>query len=292
MSCLHYSADKEPCLYTISADKEPCLYTSSADKEPCLVYTSSADKEPCLVYTSSADKEPCLYTSNADKEPCLVYTTSADKEPCLYTSSAEKEPCLYTSSAEKEPCLYTSSADKEPCFYTSSADKEPCLENAVKNGQVFVEGLVELSTRLLKQCDHILLLDEVDKGRVEPKLLPTSELIRRKKAGKSLEEEETNYKSSCSIASWIGLPMNQFCLEGLPSRLELSPSITTNKTTSAHSAVIKSRDVAYQTYKTSFDKMVQEIESTKNSLLLTETLWSQSWNSSVEKVKGLYQTES
>ncbi|KAK0063353.1 hypothetical protein Bpfe_006994 [Biomphalaria pfeifferi] len=165
-------------------------------------------------------------------------------------------------------------------------------ENAVKNGQVFVEGLVELSTRLLKQCDHILLLDEVDKGRVEPKLLPTSELIRRKKAGKSLEEEETNYKSSCSIASWIGLPMNQFCLEGLPSRLELSPSITTNKTTSAHSAVIKSRDLAYQTYKTSFDKMVQEIESTKNSLLLTETLWSQSWNSSVEKVKGLYQTES
>ncbi|KAH9500703.1 hypothetical protein Btru_076318 [Bulinus truncatus] len=170
----------------------------------------------------------------------------------------------------------------------TSSQQESSLEHA----KIFLDGLVELSTHQLHQYDKILLLDQVDKGKVEPKLLPTSQLIRRKKAGKSLEEEDNNYQSSSSIASWIGIPMNQMCLNGLPSNLELSPPVTTNKTTLVHSAIIKSRDLAYQTYKNVFENILQEIESNKKSLLTSEALWETSWKNSVSKVKSLYQTES
>ena len=43
-----------------------------------------------------------------------------------------------------------------------------------------------------------------------------------------------------------GIPSNQFVVAGRPSRLQVTSTVNTRKTTLAHSAVIKARDKAYE----------------------------------------------
>ena len=42
-----------------------------------------------------------------------------------------------------------------------------------------------------------------------------------------------------------GVPSNQLVIEGRPSKLQVSPTVPTKKTTLAHSATVKARDKAY-----------------------------------------------
>ncbi|RUS87186.1 hypothetical protein EGW08_005026 [Elysia chlorotica] len=154
-----------------------------------------------------------------------------------------------------------------------------------------MERIVKTAELQLSQYDGMLVVDDVEKGRVDPTLYPTSELIRRMNAGEPLEDDEDKGSLPRGKASWIGIPSNQFVLEGRPSRLQVTPTVNTRKTTLAHSAVVKARDKAYEDYKEQFEHTLREIEEEKERLMLSEQRWENAWETSVDKVRRLYQTE-
>ncbi|XP_035827051.1 coiled-coil domain-containing protein 180 [Aplysia californica] len=161
----------------------------------------------------------------------------------------------------------------------------------LEQSKAFLDRLVRVSELQLLQYDALMVIDDVEKGRVEPTRYPTSELIRRKNAGEPLEDEEDKDALPRGKANWIGVPSNQFVVEGRPSKLQVTPTIPTRKTTLAHSATVKARDKAYLDYKEQFENMLQQIEKEKERLLISEQRWEESWEKSVEKVKDLYQKE-
>lgn len=161
-------------------------------------------------------------------------------------------------------------------------------ENAEDNARKFLEGLARLSENQLLQYDNELVVDDVEKGRVDPKKYPTTELIRRKNAGEPLEDSEDKDALPRGKNTWPGIPSNELVAGERPNKPQLTASVTTAKTTLAHSAAVKSRDKAFQEYKTQFEKALQDIEDEKQRLLVAEQRWMDSWNTSVEKVKMLY----
>ncbi|KAK3801077.1 hypothetical protein RRG08_027281 [Elysia crispata] len=177
--------------------------------------------------------------------------------------------------------------------YVEAVDKHTAQRQAcaLKESVVFMERMVKTAELQLLQYDGMLVVDDVEKGRVEPTLYPTSELIRRMNAGEPLEDDEDKGSLPRGKASWIGIPSNQFVVEGRPSRLQVTPTVNTRKTTLAHSAVIKARDKAYEDYKEQFEHTLRQIDEEKERLMLSEQRWEQAWETSVDKVRRLYQTE-
>jgi len=64
--------------------------------------------------------------------------------------------------------------------------------------------------------------------------------------------------------------------------------ITTVKTTAGHTAALEARNWAYQEYKSHFESTLQSIENSRQQHLVAEQRWTDSWHSSVQKVKNLY----
>lgn len=164
-------------------------------------------------------------------------------------------------------------------------------ECALQESGTFLERMINTAELQLLQYDGMLVVDDVEKGRVEPTLYPTCELIRRMNAGEPLEDDEDKGALPRGKASWIGIPSNQFVVEGRPSRLQVTPTVNTRKTTLAHSAVVKARDKAYEDYKEQFEHTLRQIEEEKDRLMLSEQRWEQAWEASVDKVRKLYHTE-
>ncbi|GFO20003.1 coiled-coil domain-containing protein 180-like [Plakobranchus ocellatus] len=177
--------------------------------------------------------------------------------------------------------------------YTEAVNKHTIQrqECALQESTLFMERMVKTAELQLLQYDGMLVVDDVEKGRVEPTLYPTSELIRRMNAGEPLEDDEDKGALPRGKASWIGIPSNQFVIEGRPSRLQVTPTVNTRKTTLAHSAVIKARDKAYEDYREQFERTLKQIEDEKERLILSEQRWEQAWDASVDKVRRLYQKE-
>jgi len=63
-------------------------------------------------------------------------------------------------------------------------------ELAISQGKAFIERLAKASEQLLLQFDNLLIIDDVEKGRVPATKYPTSELLRRKNANIPLEDRE------------------------------------------------------------------------------------------------------
>ncbi|XP_059166254.1 coiled-coil domain-containing protein 180-like isoform X2 [Physella acuta] len=161
-------------------------------------------------------------------------------------------------------------------------------ETALENSKVFLDNLQQIVQHQLQQYDEMIVVDDIKKGRVAFKHQPTTELIRRKQAGEQYDASEEKDIQPKGKATWIGIPSNQFFTGKAPSKLLLTTTIVTQKTTMAHHAVIQARDVAFEEYKKQFERLLQEIETNKEKLLFTEKQWEDSWNLSVEKVKYLY----
>ncbi|CAL1536576.1 unnamed protein product [Lymnaea stagnalis] len=164
-------------------------------------------------------------------------------------------------------------------------------EFALQFAKNFLLRFEETYEKQLEQYDNMLVVDDVDKGRADLKLHSTSELIRRKLAGKSIEDEDEKTATERGRNNWLGVPSNQFVLGGMPSQLELTATVATKKTTLAHSSTIQARDKAYQKYKECFDQILLDINDNKEKLTTDETRWRASWQTSVKRVKSLYQKE-
>ncbi|KAL3871453.1 hypothetical protein ACJMK2_039450 [Sinanodonta woodiana] len=161
-------------------------------------------------------------------------------------------------------------------------------DTAVEQAKEFMSSLLELSKSQLGLYDKVLVIDDIEKGRVEPTKYPTSELIRRKNAGEPLEDDEDKDAVPRGQSTWSGIPANELVAAPIPSKVQLTPTVTTFKTTLGHSAAIAARDKSYQDYKKQFETTLHMIEEEKQCLVLAEQRWLDSWNTSVQKVKDLY----
>ncbi|XP_076092470.1 coiled-coil domain-containing protein 180-like isoform X4 [Mytilus galloprovincialis] len=173
--------------------------------------------------------------------------------------------------------------------YISAVEKQTKELQVVtlEQAKTFVEQLSRTAENQLVQYDNLLTVDDVEKGRVEPKKYPTSELIRRRNQGLPLEDDEDKNALPRGKNTWTGMPSNELVTEA-SAKPQLTASVTTAKTTLGHTATITARDKAYQEYKNKFEKTLEMIEEEKQKLLLAEQRWMDSWNTSVEKVKQLY----
>ena len=97
------------------------------------------------------------------------------------------------------------------------------------------------------QFTKILILFPL-KG-VDPKRLKTSALMRRKKAGLPLEDNEYIPLIKRGSRQWVGVPVDQLTGKNRPAKPQLSAAITTGKTTLAHQALVDSRDQVYKVSK-------------------------------------------
>lgn len=159
---------------------------------------------------------------------------------------------------------------------------------AVEHAKTLLDALSRLAEQQLLQFDRLLVVDDVEKGRVEPTKYPTSELIRRKNAGEPMEDEEDKDALPRGKGNWLGMPSNQLVAENRPAKPLLTPTVQTAKTTLGHSSTVKARDSAYGDYKAQFEGTLVMIEDEKNRLARDEEHWTNSWQTSVQRIKDLY----
>ena len=179
--------------------------------------------------------------------------------------------------------------ERHKCYISTVEDQTKQLKDTtLEQAKTFVEQLSRTAENQLVQYDNLLTVDDVEKGRIEPKKYPTSELIRRKNAGQPLQDDEDKDALPRGKNIWTGIPSNELVIEGVVSKPQLTPSVTTAKTTLGHSATVAARATSYKDYKLNFEKTLEAIEEEKQKLLLAEQRWMDSWNMSVEKVKQLF----
>ncbi|XP_065931470.1 coiled-coil domain-containing protein 180 isoform X4 [Magallana gigas] len=174
--------------------------------------------------------------------------------------------------------------------YVAAVEKhtKDLQNSALSHAQTFIDVLARTAEHQLLQYDNLLVIDDVIKGRVESPKYPTSELIRRKNAGLPLEDDEDKGALPRGKNTWPGTPNNELVIGEPPSKVTLTASITTAKTTLGQSATITARESAYQDYKAEFEKTLKWIDSERQKLMQAEQRWVDSWNTSVDKVKQLY----
>lgn len=174
--------------------------------------------------------------------------------------------------------------------YVAAVEKhtKDLQSSALSHAQTFIDVLARTAEHQLLQYDNLLVIDDVIKGRVESPKYPTSELIRRKNAGLPLEDDEDKGALPRGKNTWPGTPNNELVIGEPPSKVTLTASITTAKTTLGQSATITARESAYQDYKAEFEKTLKWIDRERQKLMQAEQRWVDSWNTSVDKVKQLY----
>nr|KAG5705812.1 hypothetical protein BaRGS_027471 [Batillaria attramentaria] len=123
---------------------------------------------------------------------------------------------------------------------------------AVEHAKTLLDALPRLAEQQLVQYDGLLVVDDVEKGR---------------------------------------MPLNQLVAENRPSKLQLTPTVQTSKTTLGHSSTVKARDSAYEDYKVQFENTLAMIEEEKERLVRDEEHWTNSWLTSVQRVKDLHQPQ-
>ncbi|XP_077986671.1 coiled-coil domain-containing protein 180-like [Glandiceps talaboti] len=161
-------------------------------------------------------------------------------------------------------------------------------ESSVDLGNDFVKKLSTTGEQILLMLDSLLVVDDVETGRVDPKKHKTSTLIKRKQSGKALEDDEYKPVIERGSRAWQGIPSNEFVLTDPPTQPDLTASVTTAKTTLGHAALVEARDSAYQEYLAEFHKNLQNIAEQKEEQVIAEDRWTDNWHTSVEKVKTLY----
>ncbi|XP_033732294.1 coiled-coil domain-containing protein 180-like isoform X1 [Pecten maximus] len=174
--------------------------------------------------------------------------------------------------------------------YVSAVEKhtKELQELTVEHAKTFLEILARSSENQLLQYDNLLVVDDIERGRVDAKKYPTSELIRRRNAGLPLEDSDDKDALPRGKTVWTGIPNNELVVGTPPTKVQTTASVTTAKTTLGHSSVVKARDSAYHDYKVQFADTLQSIEDERQRLIHAEDRWMESWNKNIEKVCELF----
>nr|XP_028571004.1 coiled-coil domain-containing protein 180 isoform X2 [Podarcis muralis] len=167
----------------------------------------------------------------------------------------------------------------------STKQQEDCLINCA---QRFVSSLAATTEKMLVEMDASLTVDDVQQGKVEVPREKTCTLIRRKKAGLSLEREEYKLVAERGSRTWPGIPRTT--LVGFPNQIicRETTSLTTSKTTLGHMAAVEKRDAVYVGFKELLEVEFARIKKEKTALLMKAQHWTDWWKKSVQKIKQLY----
>uniref|UniRef100_A0A8C5SPJ3 Coiled-coil domain-containing protein 180 n=1 Tax=Laticauda laticaudata TaxID=8630 RepID=A0A8C5SPJ3_LATLA len=154
--------------------------------------------------------------------------------------------------------------------------------------QRFVSTLATCTETILMELDNSLTIDDVQVGKTEKVREKTITLIRRKKAGLSLEVEEQKLVAERGSRIWPGIP--QTTNPSLPDQIIFpeTASVTTAKTTLGHVAAVKERDAVYTKFKETLKMEFARIKEENTAHLMKTQHWAHWWKKSVQKIKQLY----
>ncbi|XP_044295726.1 coiled-coil domain-containing protein 180 isoform X2 [Varanus komodoensis] len=170
-------------------------------------------------------------------------------------------------------------------IHLCTKELESCV---IECAQGFVSTLADATEKILVGLDNCLTVDDVQQGKIEHPREKVSTLIRRKKAGLSLEAEECKLVAERGSRTWPGLPRTT--LLALPSQIicRETASVTTAKTTLGHVAAVEERDVAYVKFKQLLEAEFTRIKEEKTAQLMKAQHWADWWKKSVQIIKQLY----
>ncbi|KAM3825717.1 coiled-coil domain-containing protein 180 [Vipera latastei] len=158
----------------------------------------------------------------------------------------------------------------------------------IECAQKFVSTLATCTETILMELDNSLTIDDVQLGKTEKVREKTLTLMRRKKAGLSLEVEERKLVAERGSRTWPGIP--QTTIPSLPKQVifQETASVTTAKTTLGHVAAVEERDAVYAKFKEKLELEFARIKEENSSHLMKTQHWAHWWKKSVQKIKQLY----
>uniref|UniRef100_A0ABM5F6F7 Coiled-coil domain-containing protein 180 n=1 Tax=Pogona vitticeps TaxID=103695 RepID=A0ABM5F6F7_9SAUR len=167
----------------------------------------------------------------------------------------------------------------------SNEQLEVCV---IEGAQRFVSALAACTEKILAELDDSLTFDDVQQGKTETPREKTSTLLRRKKAGLSLEIEECRLLVERGSRTWPGLPRTT--LRGLPNQIicRETASVTTAKSTLGHKAAVEERDAVYLKFTQLLEVEFARIKEENTAHLMKAQHWADWWKKSVQKIKQLY----
>ncbi|KAM6431321.1 coiled-coil domain-containing protein 180 isoform 3-T5 [Liasis olivaceus] len=154
--------------------------------------------------------------------------------------------------------------------------------------QKFISTLAACTENIFMELDNSLTIDDVQIGKTEKVREKTITLIRRKKAGLSLEVEERKLVAERGSRTWPGIPKTT--IASLPNQIifqETAP-VTTAKTTLGHVAAVEERDAVYVKFKETLEAEFARIKEENSAHLMKTQHWAHWWKKSVQKIKQLY----
>ncbi|XP_053138361.1 coiled-coil domain-containing protein 180 [Hemicordylus capensis] len=163
------------------------------------------------------------------------------------------------------------------------------LQNcAVECAQKFISALASRTEKILMELDNCLTADDVQLRKIETPREKTSTLIRRKRAGLSLELEESKLMAERGSRTWPGIPRTT--LQGFLNQIicRETASMTTSKTTLGHLAAVRERDAVYVKFKQTLEVEFARIKEENKVHLMKAEHWADWWTKSVQKIKELY----
>ncbi|KAM7143838.1 coiled-coil domain-containing protein 180 isoform 2-T2 [Macrochelys suwanniensis] len=159
---------------------------------------------------------------------------------------------------------------------------------AAECAQKFVSALASLTENLLLELDESITIDDVQVAKTEMPKEKISTLIRRKRAGLSLEIHDIKPLTERGSRTWPGIPMTT--LTDAPDHIlcRETASVTTAKTTLGHVSAEEARDAGYVKYKHKLEEEFAKIKEENTAQLMKAQRWEGWWKQSVQKIKQLY----
>ncbi|XP_066466950.1 coiled-coil domain-containing protein 180 [Tiliqua scincoides] len=175
--------------------------------------------------------------------------------------------------------------EQEEGVYQCTHKLQTCL---IECTQKFVSALASCTEKVLLQLDDCLTVDDIQLGRIETPREKTTTLIRRKRAGLSLEVDASKLAAERGSRTWPGIPRTT--LAGLSNQIicRETASVTTSKTTLGHVAAVEERDAVYVKFKQMIEMEFAKITEESTVHLMKAQHWADWWRKSVQKIKRLY----
>ncbi|XP_038601201.1 coiled-coil domain-containing protein 180 isoform X2 [Tachyglossus aculeatus] len=168
-----------------------------------------------------------------------------------------------------------------------SANTKKLQECANKCARNFVIALIALTKKLLLELDEVVTIDDVQVAKTEVRKQKTLTLIRWKRAGLSLEEEEVKPLCERGIRKWPGIPSTVLTRQN-KILTRKSATVTTTKTTLGHLAAVETRDAAYMKYLETLQGELDNITEESTIQMKKVQNWKEWWDLSVQTINQLY----
>ncbi|XP_075041448.1 coiled-coil domain-containing protein 180 isoform X2 [Mixophyes fleayi] len=164
---------------------------------------------------------------------------------------------------------------------------QDCVSESIRR---FTASLASLTENMLLKLDEVLTMDDVLPAKTEIPKQKLSSLIRRRHAGRPLEDSEHQSLIERGSRVWPGISLKDSAeAKGEDTTGCLATaSITTAKTTLSHVSTLEARDGAYTKFLQDTEMTLTRIREERTQQHLAAERWEEWWSQSVLKIKELY----